>query len=30
LGYDPMEASRAKASLKRAVENCWETMRRKA
>jgi UDP-glucose 4-epimerase len=30
LGYDPMEASRAKASLKRAVENCWEAMRTKA
>ena len=30
LGYDPMEASRAKASLKKAVENCWKAMRAKA
>ncbi|MDX1815760.1 MAG: NAD(P)-dependent oxidoreductase, partial [Thermodesulfobacteriota bacterium] len=30
LGYDPMEASRAKAYLKKAVENCWEAMRTKA
>jgi UDP-glucose 4-epimerase len=30
LGYAPMEDSRAKASLKKAVENCWEAMRTKA
>ncbi len=30
LGYGPMEASRAKESLKRAIENCWEAMSRKA
>jgi UDP-glucose 4-epimerase len=30
LGYGPMEASRAKESLKRAIEHCWEAMSRKA
>ena len=29
LGYGPMEVSRAKESLKRAIENCWEAMSRK-
>jgi nucleoside-diphosphate-sugar epimerase len=28
LGYRPMEASAAKASLKVAIANCWEAMRR--
>ncbi|MGB5994938.1 MAG: NAD(P)-dependent oxidoreductase, partial [Candidatus Deferrimicrobiaceae bacterium] len=27
LGYSPMESSRAKASLEKAIENCWEAMR---
>jgi hypothetical protein len=30
LGYIPIEASTAKASLKKAIENCWEAMRGKA
>jgi len=30
LGYSPMEASRAKASLKKAIAHCWEAMSRKA
>ena len=30
LGYRPMETPAAKASLKAAISNCWETMRRKA
>ena len=29
LGYRPMEASAAKAALKSAISNCWETMRMK-
>jgi nucleoside-diphosphate-sugar epimerase len=28
IGYRPMEAPAAKASLKAAISNCWETMRR--
>jgi hypothetical protein len=27
LGYRPMEMPAAKASLKAAISNCWETMR---
>ena len=30
LGYRPMEAPAAKAALKGAISNCWETMRMKA
>jgi nucleoside-diphosphate-sugar epimerase len=30
LGYVPMEVSRAKASLEKAIGNCWEAMTRKA
>ncbi len=30
LGYGPMESSKAKASLGKAIENCWEAMSRKA
>jgi UDP-glucose 4-epimerase len=30
LGYRPMEMPAAKASLKAAISNCWETMRRTA
>ncbi len=30
LGYRPMEAPAAKASLKVAISNCWEAMRRNA
>jgi len=28
LGYAPIESSRAKASLKKAIENCWGAMRK--
>ncbi len=30
LGYRPMEGASAKASLKKAIANCWEAMRGKA
>jgi UDP-glucose 4-epimerase len=30
LGYRPMEPAEAKASLKKAIGNCWEAMTRKA
>jgi UDP-glucose 4-epimerase len=30
LGYRPMEASQAKASLKKAIAHCWKTMSRKS
>ncbi|MBK5095529.1 MAG: hypothetical protein JJE32_07605 [Deltaproteobacteria bacterium] len=30
LGYRPMELAEAKASLKKAIGNCWEAMSRKA
>jgi UDP-glucose 4-epimerase len=30
LGYRPMEPAEAKASLKKAIGNCWEAMSRKA
>ncbi|MGA7103839.1 MAG: NAD(P)-dependent oxidoreductase [Candidatus Deferrimicrobiaceae bacterium] len=30
LGYRPMEASQAKASLKNAIAHCWKTMSRKS
>jgi len=30
LGYRPMESAEAKASLKKAIGNCWEAMTRKA
>jgi nucleoside-diphosphate-sugar epimerase len=29
LGYAPMEASEAKASLKKAISRCWEAMKAK-
>jgi nucleoside-diphosphate-sugar epimerase len=29
LGYTPMEASRAKASLRKAISHCWEAMKAK-